>query len=864
MKEKNDLLFTYLDSIETPELASNFKIKKFPSLNEYAENYLANLDKKKVNNNDINSISNDNYNDNNSSVKIFSNDISITETNIQTNQISKINNDKYTSNKYEETNDIEKPFNNQLKTRNNVSIEHLKWNFNNKTKKSETLSKLSNLTFKTSYQKIIFPTNNYKKNNGFSKLYKKISPPNRTKLNSPLFSAFKSSNSKNSNSNNNKLYKYNNYNMDYLNSKSFLSEKGNIDINLKDNTFNKKYSESYLGKKKLLNYINSDRNKFQKDFKKNNTSYKNKLKSNFSESHTDESFIPLISISNRYNTNKSNKSTSLSIENYWKKKEIKKQLKIQKIRKEKINKEISEIRDKPEIDENSRRIVEKLGYNSSSNVFDRLTEFARNHLILNERTMKGKTVDNIYKVNLYKDNNYHNYIERNRKGLENEKAFKSLKQIQNINKSIFDKINQKNEKRKKIDKINLNKYINKKDNIKNKTINKENTNIIILNKSNTKKLKYNSNIDDDNNLENNRLYENKRNIKSKVEKPRIMYKKIDPNINSRKSKKENKSSTNIQNNVKYFNKKINFNNNKDKFIHINKTDKLIFRNTITTNYISNKHIYDHNYSFNKNKIENIHSIKNRTKKYMLKKNQNYKSQQNINDVNNFLNKSQKSQKINKLNTRFINSKKELNSLIIYDNKNKNSNTNLNKSNNVIFLNNKKNNNKNENNNNISNKQSFILNNNKRVGTNKLFIKNTNNSYLMKLDNNNINNINTNDIDTTIYFNIPTKKKLDQDKNYINKYHDYYQNTKKENYNDKKNPISIKKRIIEIKDNDINKYQFIGTENNYINNNFHDNYINIPSYINEEQINNIKKRKLELLKFLDFSSNIGANYNKNNS
>ena len=135
---------------------------------------------------------------------------------------------------------------------------------------------------------------------------------------------------------------------------------------------------------------------------------------------------------------------------------------------------------------------------------------------------------------------------------------------------------------------------------------------------------------------------------------------------------------------------------------------------------------------------------------------------------------------------------------------------------------------------------------------------------MKLDNNNINNINTNDIDTTIYFNIPTKKKLDQDKNYINKYHDYYQNTKKENYNDKKNPISIKKRIIEIKDNDINKYQFIGTENNYINNNFHDNYINIPSYINEEQINNIKKRKLELLKFLDFSSNIGANYNKNNS
>ena len=171
MKDKNDLLFTYLDSLETPELTNNFKIKKFPSLNEYAENYLANLDKKKVNN-DINSISNDNYNDNNSSVKIFSNDISFTETNIQTNQISKINNDKYSSNKYDEINYIEKPFNNQLKTRNNLSIEHLKLNFNNKSKKSETLSKISNITFKTSYQKINLSTNNFKKNNGFSKSLK--------------------------------------------------------------------------------------------------------------------------------------------------------------------------------------------------------------------------------------------------------------------------------------------------------------------------------------------------------------------------------------------------------------------------------------------------------------------------------------------------------------------------------------------------------------------------------------------------------------------------------------------------------------------------------------------------------------------
>ena len=216
-EKKNDLLITYLDSLETPELTSNYKIKKFTSLNEYAENYLANLDKKKINN-DINNISNDNYIDNNSSVKIFSNDISITETNNQTNQISKIINDKFGSNKYDEINDIEKPSYNQLKTRNNFSIEHLKRNFNNKTKKSETLSKISSKTFKRSYQKINLPKNSFKNNNGFSKLYKKISPPNRTKLNSPLFSAFRSNNIKNSNNNKNKLYKYNN---NYNENKSF-------------------------------------------------------------------------------------------------------------------------------------------------------------------------------------------------------------------------------------------------------------------------------------------------------------------------------------------------------------------------------------------------------------------------------------------------------------------------------------------------------------------------------------------------------------------------------------------------------------------------------------------------------------------
>ena len=46
---KNDSLFTYIDSIETQDMFLNYKNKKFPKLNQYAELYLANLEKEKSN-----------------------------------------------------------------------------------------------------------------------------------------------------------------------------------------------------------------------------------------------------------------------------------------------------------------------------------------------------------------------------------------------------------------------------------------------------------------------------------------------------------------------------------------------------------------------------------------------------------------------------------------------------------------------------------------------------------------------------------------------------------------------------------------------------------------------------------------------
>ena len=281
MELNKNLLFSYLDSIETPNLFSSYKIKKFPSLNEYAENYLANMNKPKenneINNNsdeneDENEKEKENINDIKSSAKALSNDITNNDTNIQTNQISKV------IYKNDEGNDIENPYSNKLKGRNNFTIEHLKQNFNKKSKKLNTLTKnnVSHITLTQNYNnstktkgeinKICINITKNKK--GLSELYKKISPSRKTKLNSPIFSVFRSGNSKSSFYSN--IFKISHfYNLDYLNltksanslndyksnSKSFLSEKIDFDINKKFKKINKKISASDLVKNSLENNI---------------------------------------------------------------------------------------------------------------------------------------------------------------------------------------------------------------------------------------------------------------------------------------------------------------------------------------------------------------------------------------------------------------------------------------------------------------------------------------------------------------------------------------------------------------------------------------------------------------------------------
>jgi hypothetical protein len=424
---KNGLLFSYIDSLEDSNLYSKYKIKKIPSLNKYAENYLADLNKMKSYNY-TNNDSIENYNDYNTSVKDFSNDTS-KETNIQANQLSKLN-DNFTTTKSDETNEIENNLSSKIKTINNLEIEHLKKNFNfNKTRIEDIASKNknfdNNLTNFGVQQKEKYTLKKYNKRNKnvISELYKKISSPHKKKLNSIIFSDCKNGHYKNMC----QLYKRKN-NLDFSNlSKSQISSncdknneiannffyKGNSDYTIK--TKIKTKLSSFLNRNILTKYLYSERNKFKNNNNNSTSKNNNQLQNNFSESHTEDSFAPYNSISYRCNQNK---SVTHSMEDYWKEKELKKRIKLDKLRKEKIYKENCELRDRPKIDENSRKIAKNIVYNSSINVFNRLTNLAKNNLYFKMPESKSKIkpeINNIYKLKLYKQINCKNNLLKKKK-----------------------------------------------------------------------------------------------------------------------------------------------------------------------------------------------------------------------------------------------------------------------------------------------------------------------------------------------------------------------------------------------------------------------------------------------------------------
>ena len=567
---KNDSLFTNFDSIETQDFISYYKIRKFPKLNHYAELYLENLEKEKLNkeinsNNDSKDNINlniDIINDNASSIKGLSNDITNNDSIINSNfQLNKI---KYAHNKNESSES------NNFKSLNYLAIEKLKENIQNKSKNLNIISKVNTLSIIQDNKNNKLNQNQTKNNETKKKYYKKIIPLKQNQIESRLFFNYKinkpiklEEKSKFANSNNTQYYLYldksdNKFNDNYnMNKKTLLNKNNEIRLN----KLKKYYQVSPLFQKITNNRKDTDKNT------------KTKLINSFTEISQCDSTTA---------KNPVNKIYSVTLNDYWKEKEIKKRIKLAKIKEEKTMKELGQLRDKPKINKNSIKIVERLGSNSNSTVFERLSESC-NKILFNEKKMNLLTITN--------------------------KKPKTYKRIKQTAKSI--KINKNLETNPKFQII---KPSLKKDS--NNKVNNDRYNTI-KNKKKIRKIqdtiKYNYNTE----------------IRQKNKVPKIMYRnKIDID----------KVQTNrIEN--KYINKYTNFDKNLNKLNeNENENGNLLYDNDYSTeNSIRNKNQIN-------NKIKYL--IKNKRLKIFLNKNKssrNIKSEEiSYRKIDNKINKEKES------------------------------------------------------------------------------------------------------------------------------------------------------------------------------------------------------------------------------
>ena len=813
MEQKKDLLSSYIDSLDKPEIII-LKGKKITSLNEYAENYLANLNNEKYNNN-LSNNKIDDYNNKSPSVKIKSinnsNSNSFIANNLN-NQILKSNeNGNIKSLRYEDSAVENKEIINYL------NDEHFKNRNKKESNSSKGANKEKNINIKINndinYLSRINLDEYYSQNKMIlSEIYKKISPLN-TRLNSPLFSSFITSETNYSrnvkmfgnNQNNNKSLISLNNSRNNKNSSFFSRKKSSVN-NLKINS-----SQSLTNV--LTSYL-SNRDKF---FKSKSKKINIKKKSNnfqimYSDyTSNDESFSPYC-ITNRVNISKSH---SQSVKDYWKEKEIKKQIKIEKIRKERRLKESKELRDRPKINPNSRKIANKISNYSSINVFDRLFELKR-QFIFNERRFNTKTEKNnkVCKItkNIIKEKNYQNYLRRNRNGLDINNKYKSLKQIENTNhklmeKKVKDQLNNScMPNNTKLRKINSQRQSHNFK-VENKEINLSNIKYLLkrqnlLNVSHNKDIKLTSH--------------NKANSKKDIFLPKIIYKRNKTKQNC--IKKEELTE---------------INNNKNKSLN----SKFISNDNILVDYLFKG---NNNKSVNEKKNQRVNPIRIQIRNFNDTKS--YKSAKNIKGIS-------------FLNPNYI----DLNTYNNYGN-NKNENEMITQ--NFEY-------------NNYYNRNGYDLNdNNYKLNTEINYNGKIYNTKTKKLDEKiskifmtklfknktvksikNLSNNNKNVINTKKYFILPKKNEIKNKDKYqqviFNK--GYLNNIN--NFNDKN-----EKNIIDL-DKDIN---INGIAYNELNNETKENNkrnANIP--YDKNRNHNIKRRKLDLLKILNFSSSIGIDYNTHN-
>ena len=642
---KNDSLFTYVDSIDTQDFLSNYKLKKFPKLNHYAEMYLENLEKEKLNkeiNSNTDSKDNTNLNlnidiinDNASSIKGLSYDITNNDSIINNNlQLNKI---KYAHNQNESSES-------NFKSVNYLAIEKLKENIQNKSKnKNNIISKVNTLSIIQDNKNNNVYQNQMKNKETRNKCYKKIIPLKTNKIDSRLFFNYKKSkpvqlDEKYKFSNNNKtqynLYfhrsdnKFNNN----MNKKTLLNNNNKIRLN----KINKYYQISPLFQILTSNRKETDRN------------IKTKLINSFTENSQCESTA---------SKNPGNKIYSITLNDYWKEKEIKKRIKLAKIKEEKTMKELGQLRDKPKINKNSKKIAEKLGSNSNSTVFERLSGSC-NKILFNERkinlltqtnkkpktfkkfiqTTKSIKIEKNYGINpdfqtikqtAKKDSN--NKIKNIRYNtIKNENKIRKIKGIIKIDYNT--EIRQKNKVQKmmqrnkndiykvKTNRFN-NKYINKNTNF-DKSINK-------LNENENFNLLYNNNIFYNNNSTEN-IISQKNQINDKI-KYLIKNKRLKLFLNKNKSSRNVKSeeiSTYRKIDNKINNQKKDLNQKNKNINQLTNEDDLFLDNNITEFNLSSNEFKDDKNITNNNVIINNYNLKrknNSRNKNIIKKNEQIKN-----------------------------------------------------------------------------------------------------------------------------------------------------------------------------------------------------------------------------------------------
>ena len=633
---KNDSLFTYVDSIETQDFQSNYKFNKFPKLNHYAELYLENLEKEKLNkeidgNNDSKdniNLNNDIINDNASSIKGLSYDI--------TNNDS-INNNNFQSNKIKYDHIKNESSESNFKSVNYFAIEKLKESIQNKSKNSNIISKVNTLSIIQDNKNNKLNHNQMYHNETKNKFYKNIISLKNNKIDSRLFFNYKQNKQskleeKNKVANNNKTQ----YNLYFHKSDNkFVGNNMNEKILLnKNNKMRLNKNKKYYQVSPLFQILSSNRKNTDRNIKK-------KLINSFTDNSLCES---------KTSKNPVNKIYSITLNDYWKEKEIKKRIKLAKIKEENTMKELEQLREKPKINKNSIRIAERLGSNSNSTVFERLSESC-NKILFNERKMNILTQTN------QKSKNYKRIIQTT-KSIKMNKNSGIIPDFQTIKRTV------KKDSNNKINNIRYNTIKNENKFRKIQDISKYDYNSEIRPKNKVQKIMPRNKIDIDK-VETNRIdnkyinkYTNSDKNQNKLNENKncILLYNNDILFNNNSTENFRRKNKQINGKIKYFikNKRLKIFLNKNKSSRIVKSEEISAYRKIDNKINNQKESL-------KQKIKNISQIKNEDDLFIDNSINNKKK--DISDFNLSSNEFQDSKNItdNNININNFNLKRKKNS-----------------------------------------------------------------------------------------------------------------------------------------------------------------------------------------------------------